>query len=62
MTNKYDKEFVGFTRRGALSNKMFELIKAHPEDQDIIFKAYFKQKIKIVEHDQIVYKDCMTEY
>ena len=62
MTNKYDSEFVGIMRPGALSLKMFELIKAHPEDQDMIVDAYVKQNRVVVDYEDIVYKDCMTEY
>ena len=62
MANKYDSEFVGIMRQGALTNKMFELIKAHPEDQDIIIDAYVKQNKVVVDYEHEVYKDCMTEY
>ena len=62
MTNKYDSEFVGIMRRGALSNKMFSLLRDHPEDQDMIVEAFLKQDKIVIEYEQIVYKDCMTEY
>ena len=62
MANKYDSEFVGIMRQGALTNKMFELIKAHPEDQDIIIDAYVKQNKVAVDYEHEMFKNWMIEY
>ena len=60
--NKYDEHFKGIMNTTTLLNKMWYLLDKHPEDKEIIIKAFSKQDSKIIRYESSNLKNLLTEH